>query len=257
MGVRAIRNVQRGSWSLAATAVLFAQPASGAFVIDDRSFFNGLEHTFIDFETDGDGNPLDLGLDEVRRQRMNEYASIGFVYDDRGVAWADTPPPSADFGIPPEGNIGDAHAAMGSRPVAIGPTTIQGFAIHFTTPVRAVGLGLAQKRFPASNDPNPIITSTIRAFNDAGDELGVVRFWGDLIDGQFGFVWAELDGEEWRSFTYGFMGLATSEPIARLEFEHVQNSIFDDLHFSAVPAPGAGTVFGLLGIGALVRRRRP
>jgi len=30
----------------------------GAFVIDDRSFFDGLEHTFLDFETRGDGTPL-------------------------------------------------------------------------------------------------------------------------------------------------------------------------------------------------------
>jgi len=240
----------------AGAAVLFAQPASGAFVIDDRSFFANLNHTFVDFETDGDGNDLELGFLEARRQNMDEYASLGFVYDDRGVVWGDTPPPTADAGIPPEGGEGDAHKAMGSLQVAIAPTTIQGFAMHFTTPVRAVGLGLAQKRFPASNDPNPIITSTIRAFNAGGDELGVVRFWGDLIDGQFGFVWTEVDGEEWRDFTYGFMGLATSEPIARLEFEHVQNSFFDDLHFSAVPAPGAGAALGLLGLGALSRRRR-
>jgi len=245
-----------GSRLLAAGALACATAAPGAFVIDDRSFFNGLEHTFVDFETDGDGADLELGFLEARRQRMDEYASLGFVYDDRGVAWTDTPPPTADAGIPPEGGIGDAHQAMGSLQVAIGGTTIAGWAIHFTTPVHAIGIGLAQKRFPASNEPNPLITSTIRAFNAGGDELGVVRFWGDLIDGQFGFVWAELDGEEWRSFTYGFMGLATSEPIARLEFEHVQNSIFDDLHFSAIPAPGAGAAFALLGLGALVRRRR-
>jgi len=228
--------------------------ASGAFVIDDRSFFKNLEHTFLDFESDGDGNELPLGF-EVAQQRQDEYASRGFVYDERQVGWVETPVPGGDLGLPPEGNLGDAHQAMGSRRVAIGGTAA-GWSINFTEPVRAFGLGIVQGRFPFG-EPDPVLTSTIRAFNADGDEIGVVRFWDGLIDGQFGFVWTEFEGEEWRELSYGFMGLATSEPIARIEFtDTTWRSIFDDLHFSAVPAPGAGAAFGLLGLGALARRRR-
>jgi len=237
-----------------AIAGAVGRAASGAFVIDDRSFFDGLEHTFIDFESDGDGNDLPLGFGGAL-QRQDEYASRGFVYDERQVGWTETPVPGADLGLPPEGNLGDAHQAMGSRRVAIGGTGA-GWSITFTEPVRAFGLGIVQVRFPFG-EPDPILTSTIRAFNADGEEISVVRFWDDLIDGQFGSVWTEFEGELLRNHLYGFMGLATSEPIARLEFtDTTWRSIFDDLHFSAIPAPGAGAAFALLGLGALTRRRR-
>jgi len=236
-------------------AVGLVSAAPAAFVIKDRSFFNGLEHTFLDFETDGAGNDLPLGF-HAALQRQDEYASRGFVYDERQVHWRETPVPGADLGLPPEGNLGDAHQAMGSRRVAIGGATAAGWSINFTEPVRAFGLGIVQARFPFG-EPDPILTSTIRAFNADGEEIGVVRFWDDLIDGQFGSVWTEFEGEPLRDFLYGFMGLATSEPIARLEFDETNfQSLYDDLHFSAIPAPGAGAVFALLGLGALTRRRR-
>ena len=59
-----------------------------------------------------------------------------------------------------------------------------------------------------------------------------------------------------QAIRYGFLGYASDVPIGRVEFTNTTFAIFDDLHFSAVPAPGAGAVFGLLTLGALARRRR-
>jgi len=122
--------------------------------------------------------------------------------------------------------------------------------------VRAVGLALIQIGFNGGA-PSIDSTSIVRAYGQDGVLLGELRFWDDLIDGGTGGILADgFFGDEFQRIQYGFVGFASETPIARLEFNQVFRSVFDDLHFSAVPAPGAGAAFGLMGLGALARRRR-
>jgi len=233
-----------------AFALALCAGADGAFTIGDRSFFNGKEHVFLDFETRGDGSPVGLGFKQARLMPTDEYAAFGVLFTSQW-GWA-------DIGTPPDPNASQALAvdAVGSWPTVIGGPG-DTYRIDFTTPVHAFGIGVVQQGFADQGEPSAEFTSTITAFNADGEILGIVRLWEDLIDGGAGGAYAGGEyGEEWRIFTYGFLGLATEEPIAMLEFTNVRDSIFDDLHFSAVPAPGAGAAFGLLGLGALARRRR-
>jgi len=236
-------------------AILGASAASpvaqGAFIVDDRSFFAGEEHVFLDFETRGDGSPVDLGFKEARLMPSDEYSAFGVRFVTQW-AWG-------DMGTPPDENASDSSAVdiVGSWPTVIGGTSGGTERIEFTTPVHAFGIAVVQLGFADWGEPSAEFTSTIRAFNADGDVLGVVRLWDELIDGQIGNTYAGGEyGDQWKNFLYGFLGLATDEPIAMLEFTNVRDSIFDDLHFSAVPAPGGGAAFGLLALGALARRRR-
>jgi len=152
----------------------------------------------------------------------------------------------------------DAVDSVGSWPTVIGLTQSHvAFEIEFLVPVRSFGIGVAQDSFVHFGEPSEEFTTTITAFNAAGEALGVTTLWGETIDGGFGNVYAGGQyGDEWKIIQVGFLGLATDEPIARLRFDNAWQSLFDDLHFSAVPAPGAIAPFGLLGLGALTRRRR-
>jgi len=234
-----------------AVGLALCASADGAFTIGDRSFFTGKEHVFLDFETRGDGSPVGLGFKEARLMPTDEYAAFGVRF---ATQWA-----WGDMGTPPDENASDSSAVdiVGSWPTVIGGTSGGTERIEFTTPVHAFGIAVVQLGFADWGEPSAEFTSTIRAFNADGDVLGVVRLWDELIDGQIGNTYAGGEyGDQWKNFLYGFLGLATDEPIAMLEFTNVRDSIFDDLHFSAVPAPGGGAAFGLLALGALARRRR-
>jgi len=237
---------------VAACAMAAQQAASASFVIDDRSFFDGRNHTFLDFETRGDGTPLSLGFLGVLPMPSDEYVAQGFRVNGP-TAWLDMGP------LPGTGaSASDAIDAVGSWPTTFAQTqTHVAFEIEFLAPVRSFGIGVAQQAFVHFGEPSEEFTTTITAFNADGEVLGVSTLWGDTIDGGFGNTYANgAYGDQWKIWTYGFLGLATDEPIARLRFDNAWQSNFDDVHFSAVPAPGAGVAFGLLGLGALARRRR-
>jgi len=228
--------------------------AHGAFFVGDRSFFSGVEHTFLDFETRGDGSPIGLGFKEAAAIPPDEYAAQG-IRLTAGMIWRDvgTPPSSDPNTI---GGWPEAVDAVGSWPTVIG-RPFEPFTIEFLTPVRAFGIGVVQRGFIGFEEPSLDTTTRITAFNADDHILGETRLWLDTIDGQFGTIYENgIYGDEWRTHPYAFLGLATEEQIARVEFEMSWQSSFDDLHFSAVPAPGAGAAFGLLGLGALARRRR-
>jgi len=228
----------------------------GAFVIDDRSFFDGLEHTFLDFETRGDGTPLAplIPPNDSAGMPSDEYAGSGILFDGPFVSWGRVPPPEPI--LFPEGNRSDALEAAGSLSLYFGGgSQTESFSILFTEPVRAVGMAIIQQGF-RGGAPSIHRTSIISAYGQDGALLGELRFWGDLIDGGTGGVLAGgIFGDEFQQFQYGFVGFASETPIARLELDEI-GAVFDDLHFSAVPAPGAGAAFALLGLGALARRRR-
>jgi hypothetical protein len=227
--------------------------AHAAFVIDDRAYFAGIEHTMLDFETNGDGAPVvlpDLGSQYFRK---DEYAGAGVRFED-GVAWSRFRAPSFGSQLFPNGGVGDALDAVGSWPTAIGSAEST-WGIDFTTEVHAVGIGVVQSGFPGI--PDPILTTTLTAFGADGSELGVVRLWDRFIDGGFGDAYlGGAFGEEYRQYSFGFLGLVSETPIARVEFSWAAFSIFDDLHFSAIPAPGAGVTLGVVGLLGVGRWRR-
>jgi len=67
-----------------------------AGVISDRSFFSGIEHTLLDFETRGDGSDVGLGFAEALVIPPDEYLAQGIRFHNL-VAWGDFhPEPNPD-----------------------------------------------------------------------------------------------------------------------------------------------------------------
>jgi len=158
-----------------------SKSADGALIVDDRDFFAGIEHTFLDFETRSDGTDVGLGFAEALVIPSDEYLAQGIRFQNL-VAWGDYHP------VPDPDSIGgtsEALDAVGSWPTAISGTT-SGFSIEFVVPVRSFGIGVVQQGFIDFLAPDPSVTTTIRAFDAEGFELGSVLLWDELIDGQFG-----------------------------------------------------------------------
>jgi hypothetical protein len=228
--------------------------ARAAFVIDDRSFFSGIEHDSLDFESRGDGAALNLFPGQSALIPSDEYASAGirfgtpFAWGHIGAPPSDNP----DFA----GGASEAVDAAGSWPTIIGGAG-DTWTIEFTKPILAFGTGVVQLGFAGSAEPSEDATTTVDAFSASGKLLGRVTLWLDTVDGGFGGPYAGgRYGDEWSEFSYGFIGLAADEPIARIELRNVFSSILDDFHVSAVPSPGTTSAVALFGIGVLIRRRR-
>jgi hypothetical protein len=238
-------------------AMLLGASAQGAFVVDDPSFFAGKAHTFLDFESRGDGTPVGLGFLESEFFGTDEYLSTGIRFAAGQYAWDTVPPPTIGTPLDPDGlgGLGDAVAAIGNVPTVYAPS--EASEIHFLNEVHAFGIGVVQLGFPASNVPDPDRTTVISAFDSTGSLLGEVRLWLDTIDGHFGAFWmTDDDGNDWYTYQYGFLGLASETPIAFIRFENRADSLFDSFYFSAVPAPGGATLLGLGALGVVTRRRR-
>jgi hypothetical protein len=224
--------------------------ADGAYVISDRAFFSGIDHTFLNFEARGDGTALNLAPKQVALIPSDEYASVGIRFAT-SFGWA-------HVGPPPDSNASMSNAvdAAGSWPTIVGGVG-DTWVMEFVSPVRAIGMGVIQGSFGFGEEPGEDITVTMTAFDADGNLLGRASLWTDTVDGGFGGPYeGGKFGDEWSQINYGFLGLATETPIARLEFTNAFFSNIDDLHVSAIPAPGAGTAFALLGLGAGARRKR-
>lgn len=222
---------ERWVFAAACTAIAPAASAHAAFIIDDRSFFEGIDHTLIDFETEADGTPIALEFNGIVLLTGTEYSSLGVRFaTDSPIAIVKSGSPSDRDALRIGGSLDNAFA-FGTL------TRNTPFEILFDTPVHAAGF------FALT-----VVTLTapeFEAFGVSGQSLGTFGLFGDLIDGQVDFV------------RYGYIGIASDEAIARIALSNGEIGWgIDDLRFSAVPAPG-GVIVLVGGVGLLgVRRRR-
>ncbi len=222
-GARAARYVRMAIAALLAPAL----SAQGG-VIKDPTFFDDLPSDLIEFDVDGDGAPVLLGDAASTPMPADEYSDLGVTFSP-AVRWVNDGNASFD----------GAQTAAGLGEIAIPGASIGAFDIVFSTSVRSVGMWVI-----ANNSPEIETPPTFTAFDAQGVEIEVVAFGGDLVDGTVGIA------------DYGFMGIFSPTPIARLQVEK-QAAIFDNLTFSsAIPAPGPAALLGLGGVCLAARRRR-
>ena len=220
--------------ALIVALVALAPQAQGGFVIGEKSFFDFVPHTLIDFETRADGTDpfFGAGPTEIVHMPETEYAPFGFQFSEASdVGW---------IKVHRDG-VQDVLASGGSPEIFAGVGSGDEAVIEFLVPVRAFGLFALSERLAFFPFPPP---SGLRVFDTEGNLLDEFLLEGDLLDGQIGF------------FEFGFMGYASDVDIGRVEV--VRNTVFgiDDLFFSAVPAPGGAAVMALGALGAGRRRQR-
>lgn len=216
------RNTLRALSALAVTAMAGSALAAP---ITDRSYFDGLSPTVIDFETNGSGGALSLIQGEVQTLNANEYAGLGVRFS-QDIAWVN------------DGNsLFDAAQTVAGTPVVSIPSSLfNSFDLLFDSPVHAFGL------FVANNNAEDQTGPSFTAYDADGMVIETVTWGSAFIEG--GFL----------SVDYGFMGIsAPGAQIARVSISK-QAAILDDLTFAVIPAPGA---MGLLaGAGLFGARRR-
>ena len=218
-----------GAWA----AVVTCGSVAGGAVIGDRAFFESRPHTLLNFEARGDGTVVspDLGFNEFEIIQGNEYSAADVRFEANGIlALFKTGSPSDRDALRIGGSL-DIILARG------GVTPESTYEILFGTPVRAAGF------FTLTSDDLP--GPEFEAFSASGELLGSFGLSGDLQDGI-------IDG-----VAFGYIGIATDEPIARIALANgAVGWGIDDLRFSAIPAPGSAAVIGLGAIFATARRRR-
>ena len=219
----------------AAIGVVFLLAAGGlcaqAAVISDASYFAFLPHTFINFETDGAGNPISLGNGQRQSMPQNAYASQGFTIS-REVSWVNDGGSDFDY----------AQSQGGSLPIMMIPTTFNDWtdwAITFSSPVSAFGFFVIDLN---TVTPNPSFT----ARDGSNTPLETVTFGPAFRDGSRGVA------------DYGFMGIAAvGDVIGSIAFTGV-NYELDNFYFSRViPEPSTLIIWSVLGaLGIAWWRRR-
>ncbi len=212
--------------------------AAGAGTINDSSFFDSVVgSTMIDFETDGSGGSVNLLNGQSSAFGANEYASLGVVFSG-GNQWVN------DGGV----SFDAAQLLSGiSGENSIPGATLDTFSIEFTTEIDAVGFWIANNYVTDSTGP------TIVAYDDTNTILESVNF--GTIDSSSIFVDGRIGVAD-----YGFMGLTTDVPIARIEITK-DAAILDDFIFGdvtqppVIPLPHAAGM-GLAGLAIVTMRRR-
>lgn len=99
---------------------------------------------------------------------------------------------------------------------------------------------------PGTDTPMTVFGVTVSPANEGTTELKAFDKDGNLLDttsGDFGIG--------------GFLGLTSTEGIARVEVDHttVGNTVFDDLRFT-IPEPGTAATLAVAGLGMTTLRRR-
>jgi hypothetical protein len=204
---------------VALLVALLAPLQVAAVTIPDATWFDSIPHTHLDFETDGDGDPVPpISPSQSLPFGASEYSAVGVTFS-QDLAWVNY----VETGnVIPQAGVGD-------------------FSILFSSPVRSVGALVTY--FPPGDIPSFV------ARNAAGDVLGSVQL-DDYVPG--------LDPEppdDQLDPTKHFMGLAFDEPIARLDVSGEALHV-DDLQISAaVPEPASLALLGL-GLAALATGSR-
>lgn len=230
-GTTTSHSAPRSALRLALLGAALAGPGvAGAAVITDSNFFDPYPTTLIDFETDGSGNQIILIPGETRVMPSEEYITKGVAFNS----------PYWVF----DGNAAFQAALLvgGSPEIAIPSSLVNEFEMTFTGtgPVLAFGYWVVNNRRVDAAGPQFV------AFNSENEVIGTAQFGPAFIDGTITSPSTTAD--------YGFMGILTEEPIARVVITK-QAAILDDLHFSPVPAPGTIALAGLGGL-MIFRRHR-
>ncbi|MCE7975416.1 MAG: hypothetical protein DYG92_14005 [Leptolyngbya sp. PLA1] len=217
------------SCALAALAGSLLAGHAGAAIIDSSSYFTSLPHTLIDFELDANGDPLGLIDGESLEMPLTAYSTQGVTFTQQ-ARWVNDGSPAFDA----------AQLIGGSWDHSIPSAFVNSFAFTFDVPVRAFGFWVVNNQ---NLDPDGPV---FRAYDAQNQLIEQVQFTGTVVDSTI------TDGVTVAG--YGFMGIEADRDIARVEVQK-RAAIFDDLRFSAVPAPGTAALGGLAGL-LLSRRRR-
>jgi len=172
-------------------------------VIDSADYFTSLTHTLLTFETDGAGEPVVLYQGQSAPMPGDEYRDQGIVFTP-AVEWVNDAGDTFD----------DAQAIGGSPEIGIPLGDSDDFFASFTTPTLSFGCWVINIHSFAV----PVFT----AYDAGGRVIEQVTFEGNLVDGS---IW----GAE-----YGFMGIASPIPIARVRIQK-QAAMFDDFRFTRFP----------------------
>lgn len=217
---------------IAAAAIALASADAGAGIINNKSFFNSLPTTTINFETTGAGAAVPLVDGQTLTMPTSAYQNLGVLFQSP-IAWVNDG--GIDFDI--------AQFIGGSPDNSIPSSAVASLVIQFTTPVRSVGF------FVANTYSVDGVGPTFVARDAQGNILQSVSFGTQTGASQF--VAGRVGTAD-----YGFMGLTSVTPIATLSISK-QAAILDDLMFSSqIPAPASALALGALAFWAGPRRRR-
>lgn len=211
--------------------VASAGAAANATIITDAAFFPPIPHTLISFENDGAGNAISLLNAATQAMPANAYDNLGVSFTaSSGMRWTN------------DGNsLFDAAQLSGGSPANSIPSTfVNNFTITFSVPVRAFGMLVVNNRLRDPIGPTFFIRDT------QGNMIDTLTFDSIFYDGQFGNANTVAD--------FGFLGATYGVDIGSIEITKT-HAIFDDLRFSAIPAPGPIALTGLAILAAARRRR--
>jgi len=225
-----VRRQKRMAWRRPFAAALCIGGVAGdasAAVIDDRSFFDAIPHTFLDFETTGDGSPVDLADGDLEIMSFKEYDAFGMRWNGLGTAfWGNPSDPDAEAAI----------TAAGSPNHVVGWSNGRAGMFFPSLTVQSVGFSLF---VDTSVHVDPII---IHAARFDGSIIETIEFGSSHFDGMIGDI------------AFGFVGFTLDEPVSDIVFVQVFDFAIDDLHYSNVPAPGSFAI--VLPAFLAMRRRR-
>lgn len=236
-------NVFKCSVALVAAGLLAVTAQAGPVqVIDDRSFFNNIPHTLIDFETRGDGSAWGVPPGNIIRVAPDEYAPLGARITQSIGPVHYTIARTFDTGVGRE-----LLEVAGSFPHYLVDFAIDGFVrIEFTTNVNAFGLATIRGLAATSG---PVF---LNAFDTDGLLLDAVAFDTPFVDGvMMGADPFSSDDD----FEYGFFGVYSPGSAIGSILILEDESSFDDLRFGVVPEPA--TWLGITLIAFLCGSRKP
>jgi len=221
----------RVPFTAVACACAVAPAAVAGVVITDPAFFDAIPHTLIDFETRHDGTPVDLPEGSILSMNFGEFSTLGVaIFGDPN--WVNF---TSDDLETVQGTYATLDNSLAMLPVFPGDPV--GLAFLTTGTVRAFSIFVMMD----VSEPRPRPEFDIFSGDTFFTKL---TFDESLVQGRVGDI------------EFGFVGYTSDEPFDAVVMHNFTRPAFDDLRFSAFPAPGAGAAFALTALGAGLRRRR-